>query len=146
MTELPYNQTFTYYVTADFAPSSHTPATTSGPSNFAEINPSVNSSPVANNDTFAGRKNRPNTVVVLSNDVDVDTIPARLTPILVSQQATGGTVTLNANGTFTYVPTSGFSGPFVFTYKVTNGTFTDALGTVPMSPDSANATVTINLN
>ena len=33
MTELPYNQTFTYYVTADFAPSSHTPATTSGPSN-----------------------------------------------------------------------------------------------------------------
>ena len=106
----------------------------------------MNSSPVANNDTFAGRKNRPNTVVVLSNDVDVDTIPARLTPILVSQQATGGTVTLNANGTFTYVPTAGFPGPFIFTYKVTNGTFTDALGTVPMSPDSATVTVTINLN
>ena len=89
---------------------------------------------MANNDTFTGRKNRPNTVVVLSNDVDVDTIPARLTPILVSQQATGETVTLNANGTFTYVPTAGFPGPFIFTYKVTNGTFTDALGTVPDKP------------
>jgi hypothetical protein len=145
MTEFPDNHVFTYYATADFAPSSHTPATTSGPSNFAAINPSVNSSPVANNDIFQGRKNRPITVAVLSNDVDVDTVPARLTPILVSQQATGGTLTLNANGTFTYVPTSGFNGPFTFTYKVTNGTFTDALGTVPMSPDSANATVTINL-
>jgi hypothetical protein len=146
MTELPYNQTFTYFVTADFAPSSHTPATTSGPSNFSAIT-SVNTSPVANNDTFAGRKNRPNTVAVLSNDVDEDTVPARLTPILVSQQATGGTLTLNANGTFTYVPTSGFSGPFIFFYKVTNGTFTDALGTVPMSlQDSATVMVTINLN
>ena len=85
---------------------------------------------MANNDTFAGRKNRPNTVAVLSNDVDVDTVPARLTPILVSQQATGGTLTLNANGTFTYVPTTGFPGPFIFTYKVTNNFQLDIRGGV----------------
>jgi hypothetical protein len=60
--------------------------------------------------------------------------------------ATAGTITLNPNGSFTYTPKNGFPGPFMFTYKVTNGTWTDSLGTVPMSTDSASVTDTIVIN
>jgi hypothetical protein len=110
----------------------------------------VNSSPVANNDnSYTTRRNRTLTVAargVLLNDVDVDTVPSRVTAVFLTQQQTGGTVVLNSNGGFTYTPSPGFTGTFTFTYKATNGTFTDSLGTIPMSPDSAAATVTITVN
>jgi hypothetical protein len=151
-TELPDNQVFTYYVTADFAATSHTPATTSGPSDFVSVT-AINSSPVANIDTgYNTRRNRALTVAapgVLLNDVDVDSVPANVKAVFVSQQpdvATAGTITLNPNGSFTYTPKNGFPGPFMFTYIANNGTWTDSLGTVPMSADSAQVTDTIIIN
>ncbi|HYH79546.1 MAG TPA: invasin domain 3-containing protein [Longimicrobium sp.] len=45
--------------------------------------------------------------------------------------STGGATVLNANGTFTFVPTAGFTGPNAsFTYTVTNGFGTTAAATV----------------
>ena len=65
---------------------------------------------------------------VLSNDTDPES--NTLTAVLVS--GTAG-LTLNANGSFAYVPPANFSGVASFTYKANDGVF-----------DSAN-TVTVNL-
>jgi hypothetical protein len=58
----------------------------------------------------------------------------------------GHTLTLNPDGSFTYTPKSGFTGTVSFTYKMVNGTWTRDLPSVPMSPDSTAATVTITVN
>ena len=41
-----------------------------------------------------------------------------------------GTLTLNSNGTFTYVPNPGFYGVDTFTYTATNGTYNSNVATV----------------
>src|SRR6185369_13802690 len=64
----------------------------------------VNDAPVANNDTYTvnedGTLNIP-AAGVLTNDTDVDGNP--LTAVLVTGP-TNGSLTLNANGSFTYTP------------------------------------------
>src|SRR5262249_54866093 len=47
---------------------------------------------------------------------------------------THGTITLNANGSFAYTPTTGFTGTDTFTYKASDG-----------NSESAAATVTLNV-
>jgi hypothetical protein len=89
---------------------------------------------------------------VLSNDTDVDSILTRLrvsgAPLTLNTSA-GNSVTINADGSFTYTPTiKGFFGPDSFTYKANDGTWpseTSPTGQLPMSPDSAPATVTITV-
>ena len=66
---------------------------------------------------------------MLANDTDAD--GSTLTAIVVSQPA-NGTLSLNANGSFTYTPNADFNGTDSFTYKVNDGTV-----------DSNTATVTI---
>ena len=69
---------------------------------------------------------------VLANDTDADGDP--LTAVLDSSTSYG-TVSLNADGSFTYSPSTGFTGSDSFTYHATDGT------------DSSNtATVTITVN
>jgi VCBS repeat-containing protein len=80
-----------------------------------------NSPPVANPDTFTTPENTTltvNTAGVLTNDTDADGNP--LTAHLVTAPA-NGTVTLNGDGTFTYVPNHYFSGADTFTYKDDDG-------------------------
>jgi VCBS repeat-containing protein len=55
---------------------------------------------------------------VLANDADVDGNP--LTAILVSGPS-HGTLTLNANGSFSYTPEADYNGPDGFSYKSTDG-------------------------
>ncbi|MBI4473545.1 MAG: PKD domain-containing protein [Acidobacteria bacterium] len=69
---------------------------------------------------------------VMVNDSDPDGEP--LTAILVTTTS-NGTLTLNSNGSFTYVPNTGYYGTDTFTYKVNDG-----------SLDSNIATVTITIN
>ncbi|MEV7611908.1 FG-GAP-like repeat-containing protein [Streptomyces sp. NPDC089799] len=69
---------------------------------------------------------------VLGNDTDPD--GSTLTASLVTGPA-HGTLTLNANGSFSYQPGSGYVGSDSFTYKATDGTV-----------DSNIATVTINVS
>ena len=78
--------------------------------------------PVANNDSYATETNNPITVAagagVLSNDSssgDSET----LTSVLVAQ-ATHGVVTLNTDGSFTYIPNHDFQGTDTFTYQAKN--------------------------
>jgi hypothetical protein len=68
---------------------------------------------------------------VLGNDSDAD--GDALTAVLVSGPA-HGTLTLNANGSFTYTPTANYNGADSFTYKPNDGT-TDG-GTGDGQPDS----------
>lgn len=84
---------------------------------------SVDEDTVLNVDAAAG---------VLVNDTDPESDP--LTAALISDPK-HGTVTFNANGSFTYTPEADFNGEDSFTYKANDGTL-----------DSNEATVTITVN
>jgi hypothetical protein len=127
--ELPNGQ-FTYYVAADFGPIA------GGPSNSVVIT-AVNERPVAGNESYSTNYGVPLVIAapgVLTNDTDIDS------PTLTARIGTAplhGTVTLNANGSFTYTPAAGFVGTDSFTY-----TANDA----DPARSSLEATVTITVN
>ncbi len=52
--------------------------------------------------------------------------------------ASHGSVTLNANGSFTYVPNADYNGPDSFTFTVSDGTNTSAPGTVSITVTAVN--------
>ena len=86
---------------------------------FVTINSSiVNHPPVANPDNVQTGKNQSVLISVQLNDKDPDgnklttSIPAGV------QQPNHGTVTVNTNGTVTYVPNSGFTGRDSFQYVI----------------------------
>ncbi len=87
-------------------------------SNVATVTITVqNRAPTAQNDSYTTYKNTPLNVAapgVLGNDSDPDGDP--LTAVLVSPPSQGS-LTLNANGSFTYTPPAGWSGTTTFTYK-----------------------------
>jgi len=80
----------------------------------------INDPPVAFSDTYTTTTGITLTVVaasgVLSNDIDVD-IGDTLTAIKISDPVSG-TLTLNPDGSFIYIPNAGFSGIDIFTYRV----------------------------
>ena len=65
---------------------------------------------------------------IVQNDFDVD--ETALTGSVVVNPAHGSLISFGSNGTFTYRPTSGYSGPDSFTYKVSNGSFDSNIATV----------------
>ena len=71
---------------------------------------------------------------MLGNDTDADA--DTLTAGSASTPA-HGVVTLNANGSFTYTPTAGYSGPDSFTYVVSDGHGGSANGTVSITVSAA---------
>jgi hypothetical protein len=118
----------------------------------------VNDAPVASADTFTGANSAlagtrlavgttpidSNPVVgisgsVLSNDTDVDSSGLTAT---VASAATGqgGTVTMNTNGSFVYVPAAGFVGTDTFNYVLHDNETPDATDT-----DTARTLVSINV-
>ncbi len=89
--------------------------------------------PVAANDSYTTAQDTPLNVPspgVLLNDSDPDGDP--LTAVLASGPASG-TLTLNANGSFTYTPSAGFSGTDTFTYTAFDGLFSSNVATVTIS-------------
>lgn len=97
------------------------------------ISSTPNSPPVAVNDSrttpFGAVLNVP-APGVLANDSDPEAQP--LTAQLVSNPASGA-LTLNANGSFVYVPTGGFSGADSFTYRAFDGAQVSNLATVAIT-------------
>ena len=93
----------------------------------------VNDAPVAVADAFAGQEDQPVTVAapgVLANDSDVD--GDALSAVLVSSVG-HGTLTLAADGSFTYNPAADFHGVDSFTYKANDGTADSAAVTVTLT-------------
>ena len=98
------------------------------------VNP-VNDAPTAVADSYNATEDETLNVVapgVLSNDTDPDNATSSLEAV-VETQPSHGTLTLNLNGSFSYVPNANFNGNDSFTYRAR-----DPLGLL-----SAPATVTI---
>jgi large repetitive protein len=81
------------------------------------IVPGVNSAPIAMNDVAQTLTDTPVSSTVLGNDYDPEgtQLSVRTTPLV---NPLNGTVVLNANGTYTYTPQSGFTGTDRFKYEV----------------------------
>lgn len=71
---------------------------------------------------------------LLANDSGADITAA------ITTQPSHGTITVAADGSFVYVPTTGFTGPDSFTYTITdaNGTTSTATATIQVNPIAAN--------
>ncbi|HVX64411.1 MAG TPA: Ig-like domain-containing protein [Pirellulales bacterium] len=95
-----------------------------------EYNGSINSAPVANDDGYAVNENATLNVVapgVLANDTAPSGVAISAT--LVSGPSYGS-LTLNADGSFTYTPASGYYGTDSFTYDDVEGSLTSNTATV----------------
>jgi PKD repeat protein/serine/threonine protein phosphatase PrpC len=96
----------------------------------------VSPPPVANNDFYSTPQNTALNIPpagVLANDTDTNGLS--LTAAVVATP-TNGTLTLNANGSFTYTPNGGFNGSDSFTYNASNGTSTSNTATVTIGVGS----------
>ncbi|HWS70553.1 MAG TPA: Ig-like domain-containing protein, partial [Thermoanaerobaculia bacterium] len=97
-----------------------------------------NRAPAGSSDAYTTDEDTPLTIAapgVLSNDTDPD--GDALTATLVATPA-HGTVTLQANGSFTYSPSPDFSGYDSFTYRVTDGQAVSADVTVNLTINAVN--------
>ena len=83
----------------------------------------VNDAPVAADDAYSAERghaaDRDRGPGVLANDTRRGRRPADGGP---GQPARHGTLTLNANGSFTYTPDANYNGADSFTYKANDGT------------------------
>ena len=99
----------------------------------------VNATPVAVADSYSVNEiaalNVSSSLGVLHNDTDGDG------DTLTAQQVTAptnGTLSLNADGSFTYSPNANFVGTDTFTYTSTDGTLTSAAATVTITVSPVN--------
>ncbi len=99
----------------------------------------VNDAPVAANDSYTTAEDTTLTVIaasgVLINDTDVE--GEALTAILVSNPS-HGSLTLNADGSFTYTPAANYNGSDSFTYKPNDGTADGNTATVSINVTAVN--------
>jgi VCBS repeat-containing protein len=102
-----------------------------------------NSAPVATNDSYTTSEDTALTEAapgVLTNDTDAD--GDALTAALVSGPA-HGTLTLNADGSFTYTPAANYNGPDAFTYKANDGIANSNVATVSLTVNAVNDPPTV---
>jgi VCBS repeat-containing protein len=98
----------------------------------------VNDAPVANNDAYSVNEGGTLNVAapgVLGNDTDAEN--QALSATLVST-TTNGTLTLNADGSFTYIHNGGESTSDSFTYTATDGAATSNVATVTITINAVN--------
>lgn len=91
----------------------------------------INDMPIANNDTYSTPEDTQLSADVSLNDANLFDLPVTFSVV---NNASRGTLNLNSNGTFTYMPNSEFFGTDNFTYKITDG-----------NGDAVQANVTINV-
>ena len=84
----------------------------------------VNDPPVAESDTATTNEDMSVNIDVLDNDTDPDTDRARLR-VSVLTQPLNGTARAQSDQTITYTPNANFAGPNSFTYRLSDGQFTD---------------------
>ena len=135
---------FTYTPDADFnGADSFTYKANDGTadSNVATVSITVNAVhdlPVADNDAYTTDEDTALNVPVpgvLDGDTDAD--GEALTAVLVSD-VSNGTLTLNADGSFTYTPNADFNGADSFTYKANDGTADSNVATVSITVNAVN--------
>ena len=102
----------------------------------------VNDAPVAGADAFSGTEDTPITGNVLTNDSDIEGDPLSVANAGTFATANGGTVTLQANGAFTYDPAADFNGADSYEYVLSDGTDT-VTSTVTLDLEAVNDSPTI---
>jgi hypothetical protein len=116
-------------------------------SNTATVNITVNAvnvAPVANGDdynTTSGSTLNVGAPGVLSNDNDGDSDPLTAVP---GTGPANGSLTLNADGGFSYTPNSGFVGDDSFTYMANDGTTNSGAATVTIHVVAGNAAPSVS--
>ena len=125
------NGSFAYTPSANFTGAdSFTYKTTDGNNDSTEATVVIavlqaNNAPIAVNDFYNTEKDIALSIPtpgVLVNDNDLDTPPAGRTAILLAGPSHAASFTLNADGSFDYLPIANFTGVESFTYKVNDGT------------------------
>jgi VCBS repeat-containing protein len=133
---------FTYTPAANYnGPDSFTYKASDGvaDSNVATVSltvRAVNDAPVATNDAYSTDEDTTLTVPkpgVLANDTDVEGDALTVATPRPASGPSHGTLTLNADGSFSYTPNSNYSGPDSFTYRATDGSASSAPATVGIS-------------
>lgn len=95
---------------------------------------SANDAPVATADSASTAEDTPVVVTVLANDTDVDANPLTVT----SASAVHGSVTINADGTLTYLPHADYNGPDTISYTISDGQGGVANSTVALTVAAVN--------
>ena len=107
--------------------------------------PPLNRPPAAGDDAYETGQNTALIVAapgVLGNDSDPDGDTLSAVKVTEPQH---GTLSLNANGSFTYTPAAGYAGPDSFSYKASDGSADSGTATVTLTvKDTTPPTVTIN--
>jgi hypothetical protein len=99
----------------------------------------LNDPPVAMDDAYSGSINLPVTGNVIMNDDDPDGNLNGNSAVLAGPAPDNGSLVLNPNGTFTFIPDPGFTGESTFTYRICD------LG-IPSLCDTAVVTIIIMPN
>jgi VCBS repeat-containing protein len=105
----------------------------------------VNDAPAAAADAYTTAEDAALTVAapgVLTNDSDPE--GDALSAALVAEPG-HGTLTLNANGSFTYTPAANFNGSDSFTYRAGDGSLTSGLATVTITVTAVNDAPTVTV-
>ena len=111
---------------------------TSDTDNVAITVTPVNDAPVAHGNSYSTNEDTTLNVAapgVLGNDTDVE--GSSLTAILVYGPS-HGSLTLNANGSFSYTPGANYTGPDSFTYKANDGALDSNVATVSITVSPVN--------
>ena len=143
------NGTFTYTPAPDFNGTdsfTYTASDGTAVSNVATVTitvTAVNDAPMAINDTASTTEETAVSGAVLGNDLDVE--PGTTLTATLDAGPANGTVTLAANGTFTYTPAANFSGTDSFTYTASDGAAVSNVATVTITVTGVNdAPVAVN--
>jgi VCBS repeat-containing protein len=115
---------------------------TSDPATVTMTVTPVSDPPAATDDAYNTDEDTPLTVAapgVLANDTDPD--GNQLSAVLGSGPS-HGTLTFNANGSFTYTPAVNFNGSDSFTYRASDGALTSNVATVAITVSAVNDTPT----
>ncbi|MBW3670795.1 MAG: tandem-95 repeat protein, partial [Acidobacteria bacterium] len=135
---------FTYTPSADFNGTdsfSYHASDGTASSNIVTVTLNVtaaNDAPVAVADSYTGTEDTTLTIAapgVLGNDSDVDGDP--LTAVL-DATVSNGTLTLNADGSFSYTPAAGFNGTDSFSYHANDGVAGSNVVTVTLNITAVN--------
>jgi VCBS repeat-containing protein len=109
-----------------------------GTSNTASATVHLDAAPVAQSGTATGFEDSPITGQAVATDAD--TAAAQLSYSLVGANggAVDGTVTINADGSFTYTPTANFNGTDSFSFTANDGTLGSNTGTISVTVNPVN--------
>jgi VCBS repeat-containing protein len=131
------SDSFTYRASDDTVESS--------PATVAITVSAVNDAPTAAADAYTTDEDTPLTVNapgVLANDSDPDGNALSAVP---ASGPSHGTLTLNANGSFTYIPAADYNGSDSFTYRGGDGTLTSNLATATITVSAVNDAPTVTV-